>query len=125
MKKLFLLFSAAFLLFTSCKKKENLQFCEGKTPEGKGVNCGSIFSTGDVMILVEADGPFTATRLKFEIFEDKVGKKELRATRYTDVKPEDTEASTLIPLYSEGTFTIVASAGEKEAGRRILEIRHR
>lgn len=124
MHRTLLYISAALLILTSCKKNETISFCEGKTPEGKGVSCGSIFSAGDVMVLLEADGPFTVSRLKLEIFEEKGGKKKLRATRSIEVKPEDSKASMLLPLYTEGSFTVVATAGEKETGRRTIEIRH-
>lgn len=124
MRKTLLIIAAFMLLLTSCKKNETVSFCEGKTPEGKGVKCGRVFTTGDVMVLVRAEGPFTVNRLKLDIFEKAMGgKKKLRATRYREVKPEDQSASMLVPLYSEGTFLVVASAGKKEVGRNSVEIR--
>ena len=118
------LFILALIFFSSCKGGGSLTFCEGKKPDGSGVNCGSVFTTGDVMILVKGEETFDADKLKVEIFEESKGKKKLRETLQTRVKPEQTTTSLLVPLYSEGTFTLTASTREKNIGSGTITMRH-
>lgn len=114
----------AIMLLTSCSKNGSLTFCEGKKPDESGVNCGTLFSTGDVMVLIKSDESFETDTLKVEIFEESGGKKKLRETLRTQVKPDDTAASILISLYSEGTFTINAAAGDRKIGSNTITMRH-
>ena len=112
------------LLLTSCKGNGSLSFCEGKNPDGSGVNCGTVFSTGDVMVLVKSDEAFDAEKLKVEIFEESGGKSKLRETMNTRVKPDQSTASLLVPFYSEGTFSLKASTAEKTVGTGKIVMRH-
>jgi len=114
----------AIVLLTSCSKNGSLTFCEGKKPDGTGVNCGTLFSTGDVMVLVKSDEPFETDTLKVKVFEKSGGKKMLRETVSTQIKPDDTAASILVSLYSEGTFIINAVAGDRKIGNSTITMRH-
>ncbi len=115
---------SAIMLLSSCSKNGSLTFCEGKKPDGTGVNCGTLFSTGDVMVLVKNKEPFETDTLKVEVFEERGGKKVLRETVSTQVKPDDTAASLLVSLYSEGTFTIKAVADDRTIGSNTITMRH-
>jgi len=45
-------------MLSGCSKKEGLLFCEGVTPEGEGVNCGKVFTTGDLTAVIKTKEPF-------------------------------------------------------------------
>lgn len=124
MRNAVLFLSAVVLFLSSCKGNGSLSFCEGKKPDGAGVNCGTVFSTGDVMVLVKSNETFETEKLKVKVFEESGGKKKLRETVNTNVKPDAVSTSLLIPLYSEGTFTITATSGERIIGTGTVIMRH-
>jgi len=75
-------------------------------------------------VLIKSDEPFEMDTLKVEVFEKSGGKKILRETVSAQVKPDDTAASILVSLYSEGTFIINAAAGDRKIGNNTITMRH-
>lgn len=51
--------AAVIMLFAAgCAKRKDIEFCEGVSPKGDGVHCGSVFHDGDLAALVRAGEPF-------------------------------------------------------------------
>lgn len=94
------------LALISCGKESPVKFCEGVSPEGSGVNCGTVFSPGDMTVLFESDTPFETDILTLKIAEKEDGKEiPLSATRI-EVTPEEKSGESTIGLYRAGTFLV-------------------
>lgn len=96
------------LSIVSCSKSKNMEFCEGISMEGEGVNCGSEFESGDLMVLVKSKEPFNQERISFDIYEVAENKKEKVDTIHANIKTTDTSANATLPLYTEGKFHVKA-----------------
>ena len=57
MKKIIYMFLITSLI-TGCSKRDGVKFCEGVDTEGKGVNCGKVFTTGDLTAVINNKTPF-------------------------------------------------------------------
>ncbi len=96
----------ALLVVTGCKSDQGVKFCEGVDNEGRGVNCGSVFSAGDLLMLVNVKEEFGADKLTMNIYEKKKFKNEVFETRTLEVKPEEVKTGADIRLYKEGEYVI-------------------
>lgn len=122
MRKLIIyLFISLFL--AGCKGDRNISFCEGVTPEGKGVNCGIKFSTGELTALITSKDPFETEKLYVSILAVKKQRTDKVETITVDVKPEDERATVNLSLYNEGKFQIKVTGKEnKVIGEGDIEI---
>lgn len=117
---LLILFSVFF--YTGCKEEKALRFCEGKKPDGQAVNCGSVFSAGDLSIFIKAEESFGVDKLKITIYEKNKFKNEITETITLKVKPGEKRASADIRLYKEGKY-IVEVAGKDDLNVARGEVR--
>ena len=113
MKRIIYLEIALLLLF-SCKPKTGVKFCEGVSPEGKEINCGTVFSEGDITILIESEKSFETDKIKIEIFENTKPVKKRIDTFSVDVKPESKTTKANLSLYNEGIYKIEVTGKEGE-----------
>jgi len=106
-----------------CKSKKEILFCEGVSPEGKGMQCGMTFSTGEVTALVSLKENFDVESLQVKIFEHKKHKDELLESHTITVKPDGRSANTNLSFYNEGTFRVtIIGKEEKEIARGEIKI---
>jgi len=106
MKKLFSVFvSIIVLLFAGCAKKPVILFCEGVSPDGEGINCGTRFETGELTTLIVPDSPFDTDRLDLLVMEGD-GKGDPMENISLEVQPEKSRTSTNLSFYSSGTYTV-------------------
>ena len=105
MRKIYLLIFALFMI-SGCKNDQGVKFCEGVNTDGEGVKCGSVFSAGDLLLLVNVKEEFGADKLTLNIYEKKKFKNEVFETMTLDVKPEEMKASADIRLYKEGEYVV-------------------
>jgi hypothetical protein len=89
-----------------CKAEQGVRFCEGVNTEGKGVKCGSVFSAGELLLLINVKEEFGADRLTMNIYEKKKFKKEVFETRALNVKPEEMKTTADLKLYKEGEYVV-------------------
>ncbi len=101
------------LAFVSCKKDRELSFCEGITPEGKGVNCGTVFSTGDLTAVIKTRQPFSSKTLELKVFGQKDGLKKNIETSTLPVNEGDNFTVTDLSFYNPGKYTVQISDQEK------------
>lgn len=110
------------LLHFNCKESKNIMFCEGVSPDGKGINCGIKFETGDLSAVIRSSGPFETGKINIDIFE--VGKKEIVKTEslVLEVKAESTSAMANLSFYRGGQFNVKASKDGKVFAEGDIEI---
>ena len=109
MKRSFLLIviSIMCISFTACKKKGVVSFCEGVDQNGKGVKCGSVFSTGDLTAVFDAKSSFDTDSLSVKIYNKNDGSRKNISEIFAKVKPEESTGQIELELYDEGIFHII------------------
>ncbi len=115
MKKLFF-FVMVLTLMTGCSKSKAVQFCEGVSPEGEGVNCGTRFEEGELTAVIRAEAPFGVKTISLHVFEVNQNKAEKTATLTVDVRPDRNTASATLSLYTEGKYRVKAMSGNNVIG---------
>jgi hypothetical protein len=103
---------------TGCKESKNLLFCEGVDKEGKGVNCGTRFETGELTAVIKSNSPFETEKINVSVYElENFGKpgslKEVVVEKLSlQVKPEESRAVTNLSFYREGHYRVKGSKGK-------------
>ena len=121
MKKILFLLILGLIL-TGCSKGKELQFCEGSTPDGKGVNCGKKFETGDLTCLIKSPKPFGTNTIEVQIFEYGEKKNEKVETVGVQVKPDSSLGNATLSFYRGGKFKVVAMNNKDKIGEADIEI---
>ncbi len=94
------------ILFVGCKEDETIKFCEGKTPDGIEVNCGKVFSLGDLSISILSKDMFNTDKITVNIYEKTKLKNEFIESKTVEVKSDENKTITDIRLYKEGVYLI-------------------
>lgn len=108
MKNIFIavcVFSLAFCA-AGCKKKGVVSFCEGVDKDGKGVNCGTVFSTGDMTAVFNSRSSFGSDTVDVKIFNVNDNSRKPAARMEAKVSAESSEGSADIEMYDEGNFRV-------------------
>jgi hypothetical protein len=104
MKFIFIIISILFLV--GCKSKKSVEFCEGVSTEGTGVNCGERFSTGEITLIIKSDSVFETERLSIDVYKKEKYKTEKTESLFFDVNPEEKTAKANLYFYDEGDFLV-------------------
>ncbi len=122
MKKL-----AVFMLIAitaaGCSKKDRITFCEGVDTEGKGVNCGKVFTTGDLTGVISSKTPFETDSLIVKITKIDGEKKKIEKTFIIETGREKTSANTTLQFYNSGQYIVEAIKGNDKIAEGTLEVR--
>jgi len=121
MKKIFYMIMIASVL-AGCSKTKNIVFCEGVSPEGKGVNCGTKFEDGELTAVINSDEPFGAKSITVQVFEVKDKKTQKIETLSVEVKPDKDTAMVNLSFYSGGRYIVTAQKNETRLGNGEVEI---
>ncbi len=114
-----LYFSLILLMFLSCSKNNGtLEFCEGTDADGKGVNCGSVFSEGDLSIILKSKIPFESEQLTVKLYDDRNSSPFPVETITVPVKQGETVKAFDYALYNSGVYKLVV---EGKDGKTIAE----
>jgi len=92
-------------MLTGCSKKEGLHFCEGVTTEGDGVNCGKVFTTGDLTAVIKTKEPFGTDSLTIVVREKDSQKKNEKKFTIT-VDREKASTNTTLQFYNQGKYSV-------------------
>lgn len=122
MKK-FVIFIFILLTAAGCSKKEGVTFCEGVDTEGKGVNCGKVFTTGDLTGVITSKTPFEADSLIVRVTKIDGEKKKLEKTLIIEAGREKVSANTTLQFYNSGRYLVEASKGDEKIAEGTLEVR--
>lgn len=121
MKKTALLILIISVLF-SCKSQKTIEFCEGVSPEGEGVNCGEKFSTGAITVLIKPESAFAVTKINVNIYRKTKYKKEKIESRLLEVNPEKTVTNSNFYFYDEGDFSLEVYGNNKKIAEGTVSI---
>lgn len=105
-----------------CGRSRDIEFCEGISPEGKGVKCGKKFTTGELSALVTTREPFGVQTITLKIFRTGESRDEPVETLSVKVKPDQVSAFTNLSLYNEGRYRVEAMKKETVIGEGSVEI---
>ncbi len=114
-KCLIIIILILLIINTGCKEEKNILFCEGVDSDGKEVNCGIKFETGDLTAVIKSSSPFETEKISVSVFElenfRKPGTvKEVVIDKLTvNVKPEKLKATTNLSFYREGHYRVKGS----------------
>lgn len=122
MKKFAILMLVA-ITAAGCSKKEGISFCEGVDTEGKGVNCGKVFTTGDLTGVIESKAPFEADSLSVKITKIDGEKKKVEKTFIIETGREKNSANTTLQFYNSGKYLVEASKGDEKIAEGTIEVR--
>ena len=89
-----------------CTKKGTVSFCEGLDKKGKGVNCGSEFSTGDLTAVFNSRSAFETDSLEMKIFNAQDASRKPAASIAVKVNPSDRDGHVDLEMYDEGVFRV-------------------
>jgi hypothetical protein len=121
-----LLFACMILsLMAGCSKSREIQFCEGVSPKGEGVNCGTKFEDGELTAVINSAEPFGVKSITVQVFEVKERKTEKIDTISVDVKPDRQTASVNLSFYSGGKYIVRAYKKDTSIGSAEIAIEER
>ncbi len=108
MKKYFIALIIITVVTAGCSKKGKIDFCENVDREGKGISCGTVFTTGDISILINAKDNFGTDTIVLKVYNTAETNNKSVLTRDVKVDPAVRSTYAEIPMYDEGVFRIVA-----------------
>ncbi len=121
MKKL-LLFVLICLVVSGCSKKDTVQFCEGVDIEGKGVNCGKKFTTGDLTGVIKYGKPFETEIVDVKVLRIEKSSKIVEKNIHLRVEREKNTASTPLSFYNTGRYVVELYRDSDKLGDGSVEI---
>jgi hypothetical protein len=105
-------------VLAGCKAAKTVEFCEGVSPEGEGLNCGGKFSTGEITVLIKPGSSFEVPQVNIDIYSNGDYKAEKVDSVSLKVNPEDTSARSNLHFYNEGDFLVEVTTPQ---GKKIAE----
>jgi hypothetical protein len=93
-------------LLLSCKQAGPVAFCEGIDTQGKGINCGTKFSTGDLTGVITVQERFETESIRVAVSR-KTRYKNDRVSDFTQkVTSEYSTATVPLSFYIEGDYVV-------------------
>lgn len=120
MKKLFILL--LIIMLFSCGTSNKIQFCEGMSKDGDGVNCGEKFEAGDLTALIMSEGPFDADSIEVEVYRLERVQENKTDTITSQVQPRDTKATVSLSFLKGGLYRVKAKKGGSVFSQGEIEI---
>ena len=106
----------------SCKKDPGILFCEGLTTDGKGTNCGTVFTIGDLTTVIKRARGFGSNSITVDVYERRNNLNQKIESINIDVKNTDTQASTNLSFYNTGVFQIEVKANDEIIAQHSITI---
>jgi hypothetical protein len=98
--------SAAAFCMSGCQGKGTVSFCEGVDQNGKGVNCGQVFSTGDMTAVFKARTAFGTDSVDLRIFNVSDASRKPVYEKSVTVGTDSREGKADLEMYDEGSFRV-------------------
>jgi len=111
------------LTAAGCSKNEGISFCEGVDTEGKGVNCGKIFTTGDLTAVIKSKTPFETDSITVKVTKTDGEKKKAEKTFTVKTDSDKSSANTTLQFYNSGKYLVEAVKGEEKVAEGTVEVR--
>ena len=110
------------IFFLSCKKEPDIQFCEGLTTQGKGKDCGTVFTTGDLTAVIKRAKGFGNNSITVNIYQKRDNLKQKMESLNLEVKNTDTQTNANLSFYNTGVYQVEAKAGDEIFAESIITI---
>jgi hypothetical protein len=107
---LFIILVSMFLF--SCKRDPNILFCEGLTTDGKGKNCGTVFTSGDLTAIIKRANGFGSNSVTVNVYEKRNHLKLRVDSVNIEVGNTDTVTNTNLSFYNTGVFEVEATVND-------------
>jgi len=111
------------LAAAGCSNNDGISFCEGVDTDGKGVNCGKVFTTGDLAAVIKSKSPFETESLDVKTYRADGGKKKPEKISTVKTEADKNIANTTLQFYNSGKYTVEAFKGEEKIAEGTLEVR--
>lgn len=110
------------LTMVGCSKNQAVQFCEGVDIDGKGVNCGKKFTTGDLTGVIKQSKPFETELLEVKIVRIEKSSKIVEKTIHLKVERDKSIASTPLSFYNTGKYVVELYRDKDKLGESEIEV---
>jgi len=121
MKKI-VIFSLICIAMTGCSKNDTILFCEGVDIDGKGVNCGKKFTTGDLTGVIKQSKPFETELLDVKVIRLEKNSKIVEKTIHLKVERDKTVASTPLSFYNSGSYVVELFRDKDKLAEGAIEV---
>lgn len=95
-------------LLISCSKNGEIQFCEGTNAEETPVKCGTVFTTGDLSLIINSESSFKTTQIKVKIFNTESSSSKAEKNYILKVDPSKNYVRLDTELYNPGKYKVIA-----------------
>jgi hypothetical protein len=109
-------------LMIGCAKSSGIQFCEGVSPAGDGVNCGHKFEDGDLTAFITSPDLFGVKTIYLQVYDIKNGQERKIETIPIEVKPDTRTVSANLSFYTGGRYVVRVMNNNVLIGENRLEI---
>jgi len=110
------------LTMIGCSKNQAVQFCEGVDIDGKGVNCGKKFTTGDLTGVIKQSKPFETEMLEVKVVRIEKSSKIVEKTIHLKVERDKSTASTPLSFYNTGKYVVELYRDKDKLGESEIEV---
>ncbi len=110
------------LTMIGCSKNQAVQFCEGVDMDGKGVNCGKKFTTGDLTGVIKQSKPFETELLEVKVVRIEKSSKIVEKTIHLKVERDKSTASTPLSFYNTGKYVVELYKDKDKLGESEIEV---
>ena len=117
---LFIILVSMFLF--SCKREPDILFCEGLTTDGKGTNCGTVFTTGDLTAVIKRARGFGSSSVTVNVYEKRNHLKQRMDSVNVEVRNTDTQTNTNLSFYNAGVFEVEVTVNDTVFARHNITI---
>ena len=121
MKKI-LFYSLICLTMIGCSKNDTVQFCEGVDMDGKGVNCGKKFTTGDLTGVMKMSKPFETEMVDVRVIRIEKNSKIVEKTIHQKVERDKNITSTPLSFYNSGKYVVELYRDKDKIAEGSIEI---
>lgn len=118
------LFLTVLICLSGCGKQKQVFFCEGVDEDGKEINAGTVFTTGELSAVFHLSKPSDEDqKIQFIVYIVREKERLKFDIKETVIKAGDTVAVADLSLYNKGFYDVEAVSGTETAGKGTLEIR--
>lgn len=112
--KIFFCIFFTILFLNSCSKEGNIQFCEGTDKENNPVKCGSVFTTGDLTIIINSAKAFNTEKITVKVYDTASEKPAPLKREFLTVEPTAKFARFDTNFINPGNYCFIAEKSDGE-----------
>lgn len=105
-----------------CSKNDTILFCEGVDMDGKGVNCGKKFTTGDLTGVIKQSKPFETEMLDVKVIRLEKSSKIVEKTIHLKVERDKSMTSIPLSFYNTGKYQVELYRDDSKIAEGAVEV---